>query len=245
MFTEVDWKLKQGIASRGNLLLLLVVLLLFPFVLPWTGALSVASIPPSSGQHTAAFLRFCFTVTGFLWLCFLIAFAGVRSRSLISCRDLIGVSWRGWPQFLIRDLGIALCTLIVLAIIGNLSNVLLGPFQHNSALFRSMVARNSAEAFAFLLSALTAGFVEEFIFRGYLQRQFTALFGSVRIAAVFQVGVFTVGHLYQGWTRLVPVVLVGAVLTLVAIKRKSLVPGMIAHGFGDGLVAFVFFAKRF
>jgi hypothetical protein len=28
------------------------------------------------------------------------------------------------------------------------------------------------------------------------------------------------------------------------LRRKSLIPGMIAHGFGDGLVAFLFFAKH-
>jgi len=33
-------------------------------------------------------------------------------------------------------------------------------------------------------------------------------------------------------------------LTLVALWRKTLVPGMIAHALGDGLVAFSYFAKH-
>lgn len=51
-------------------------------------------------------------------------------------------------------------------------------------------------------------------------------------------------HFYQGWIRLVPVLLIGTLLTVVALWRESLVPGMIAHGLGDGLVAFSYFAKH-
>lgn len=92
--------------------------------------------------------------------------------------------------------------------------------------------------------ALSAGFVEEFVFRGYLQRQFQGLYGNTVVGSVLQVMVFSLGHYYQGWIRLVPVVLIGTLLTIVALWRKSLVPGMIAHGLGDGLVSFSFFLKH-
>jgi len=95
-----------------------------------------------------------------------------------------------------------------------------------------------------LASALTAGFVEEFVFRGYLQTQFQALCGSTVIASVLQISVFAFGHFYQGWLRLVPVLLIGILLTSVALWRKNLIPGMIAHGAGDGLVAFHYFFKH-
>jgi len=121
----------------------------------------------------------------------------------------------------------------------------LGPWQQDMPAFRAMVSpQNSLEALAFLVSALTAGLVEEFVFRGYIQKQCQALFGNVALASTVQVILFTSGHLYQGWARLVPVALIGAVLTAVALGRKSLVPGMIAHGMGDGLVAFSYFARR-
>jgi membrane protease YdiL (CAAX protease family) len=107
-----------------------------------------------------------------------------------------------------------------------------------------MVAQNTVEAIAFLALALTAGFVEEFVFRGYIQRQCHALCGSTVVASLLQLIIFTQGHLYQGWIRLVPVLLLGFVLTIVALWRKSLIPGMIAHGLGDGLVVFMFFFKH-
>ena len=162
---------------------------------------------------------------------------------MITWRQMVSAIWTRW-QPVLWDVGIACATLLTMAIIGNLGNALLGPLQQGSAAFRSMVAQNSVEAFAFLAAAVTAGFVEEFIFRGYIQRQCQAVFGNTLLASALQVIIFTVGHVYQGSIRLVPVLLIGALLTAVALWRRSLVPGMIAHGLGDGLVAFSFFAKQ-
>ena len=240
---RVDWHLEAGVAGPVNLCLLLLVLFSFPVVLRGTGALAVANIDALSAEHTPAFGRFCFVITTFLWVAFAVALAGIRIRGKCSVQDLIGIHWYRW-QAVIRDISISLLVLLVIAVIGNLSNTLLPPGPQDTG-YRSMVAQNSTEALAFLTLALTAGFVEEFVFRGYMQRQFQALFGNTLLAAVLQVLVFTQGHYYQGWTRLVPVVLIGAALTAVALWRKTLVPGMTAHGSGDGLVAFSFFARHF
>ena len=241
--THFDWYLSGGIASVTNSCVLLGVLCSFPFVLHWTGALGVAEINPQSPQHTRAFLKFCFVLTAFLWICFSIALAGIRLRGRITWQELVGARWNRW-QAVILDLVVAGATLLAMAVIGNLSNALLGPLQHDSAAFRSMVAQNGVEALAFLVLALTAGFVEEFVFRGYIQRQCQALCGNTILASALQVIIFTQGHFYQGWVRLVPVLLIGILLTAVALWRRRLVPGMIAHGLGDGLVGFLFFAKH-
>jgi len=238
-----DRRLRAGIASFTNFAVLVALLLCFPLVLRWTGALSVAEINPQHPQHTGAFLKFCFVLTAFLWMCFAIALAGSRRSGRITWQELIGAQWSRW-QTIVGDLGIALATLVAMAVIGNLSNAVLGAFQHDSAALHSMVAQNTAEALAFLTLALTAGFVEEFVFRGYVQRQCQALCGSALVASILQLIIFTQGHLYQGLIRLVPVMLIGVVLTIVALWRKSLIPGMIAHGLGDGLVAFSFFLKH-
>ena len=243
MNAHVDWRLRHGIASPTNFAVLLASLLTFPLVLRWTGVLSVADVAPQSPQHTRAFLKLCFVLTTFLWICFGIAFVGIRRRGRITWQEVVRAQWKSW-QAIIRDLGIALGALLTMAVIGNLSNALLGPLQRDSAAFRLMVAKNAIEALAFLVAALTAGFVEEFVFRGYIQRQCQALCENTILASALQVLIFTQGHFYQGWIRLVPVLLIGVVLTIVALWRKSLIPGMIAHGFGDSLVAFQFFAKH-
>ena len=74
----------------------------------------------------------------------------------------MGAKWHSW-QAIIRDLGIALGTLVTMAVIGNLSNLVLGPLQLDSDAFRSMVAQNTVGALVFLVAALTGGFVEEFV----------------------------------------------------------------------------------
>ena len=239
-----DWRLRCGIASVTNSCVLLGVLCSFPLVLHWTGALGVAEISPQGPQHTRAFLKACLVLIAFLWTCFGIALAGIRRRGRITWCELVGARWNRW-QAVIRDLGIACATLLAMGVIGSLSNALLGPLQRETAAFRAMVSpQNSLEALAFLAAALTAGFVEEFVFRGYIQRQCQALLGNTILASALQVIIFTLGHVYQGWTRLVPVLLIGVVLTVVALCRRSLLPRMIAHGLGDGLVAFSFFAKH-
>jgi membrane protease YdiL (CAAX protease family) len=243
MSVHVDWQVRDGIASRTNFAVLLAILLTFPLVLRWTGALSVAHIDPQSPQHTHAFLKFSFVLIAFLWIAFVTAFVGIRRKGRITWQEVVGAKWTNW-RAIIRDLGIALAVLFTMAAIGNLSNGLLGPLQRDSAAFHWMVAQNTFEALAFLGAALSAGFVEEFVFRGYIQRQCQALCGSTICASALQVVIFTQGHFYQGWIRLVPVLLIGALLTFVALWQKSLIPGMIAHGFGDGLVAFLFFAKH-
>jgi membrane protease YdiL (CAAX protease family) len=243
MGMDIDWRMRRGIASSANFAVLLAVLLSFPLVLRWTGAFAFADIDSLGQQHTRAFLKFCFILTAFLWVCFTIALTGIRRKGSIRWQELVGARWNRW-QSVFGDIGIAFATLVAMGVIGNLSNVVFGPIHQESAAFRALVAQNIVEAVAFLVPAFSAGFVEEFVFRGYLQRQFQALSGNLVVGSILQVMVFSLGHYYQGWIRLVPVVLIGTLLTIVALWRKCLVPGMIAHGLGDGLVSFSFFLKH-
>jgi membrane protease YdiL (CAAX protease family) len=146
---------------------------------------------------------------------------------------------------LIERSHVSVFVFVVMALIGNISNIVLTPFQHDGKAFQSVVAQTPVEALAFLVTALSAGFVEEFVFRGYIQRQCQALFGNTAIASLTQIAIFIYGHSYQGWLRLIPVMLIAVVLTLTALWRKSLIPGMIAHGCGDALVSFMFYFKHF
>lgn len=238
-----DWRLKNGIASPANFALMLGVLISFPLILQWSGALKIADAGSPTAEHTRTLLRFCMVLTAFLWTVFVIALAGIRRHGAITMRQIIGAENRG--RFTVAvHLGISVLVLVVMILIGNVANVLLGPFQHDGSTFQSLVARTPVEALAFLVLALSAGFVEEIVFRGYMQRQCQALLGNTVLASLAQIAVFTYGHLYQGWLRLVPVVLIALVLTVTALWRRSLVPGMIAHGFGDGLVSFLYFFKH-
>ena len=127
--------------------------------------------------------------------------------------------------------------------LGTLLQQFLSRFESSSAPLRSAVPQNALEATAFLAAGHTAGFVEEFVFRGYLQRQLTAFSGSVVIGSALQILLFTQGHYFQGLVRLIPVAIFGLLFTILALWRKSLRPGMIAHGLSDGFGPIVFFLR--
>src|SRR5438309_9284925 len=96
---------------------------------------------------------------------------GVRRRG-ISMRDLIGGRWTRWADFL-RDFGIAIGFLIVSGLVLNGLGHLLKAAPNDA--IRNLLPQNRTEIVLALMMALTAGFCEEVIFRGYLQRQFAAL----------------------------------------------------------------------
>jgi membrane protease YdiL (CAAX protease family) len=106
-----------------------------------------------------------------------------------------------------------------------------GPSRASS--ISSMLPRGAAEAILWVMVSISGGISEEFIFRGYLQRQLTALTGRVSVAFILQVLIFGIGHAYQGAQTCLNIALYGALFTLLALWRKSLRPGMIAHAWTD------------
>lgn len=236
--------LSRGAASSGNLILLLATFVLFPIIGRWIHAFAFGSIPLNGQQHTRALVRFFLFVMAFEWMWFFIAWAGIRRFGKVTFAQLVGGNWNRASRFFL-DLGIALGVLVVSLALGTLMQQFLGRFESSSAPLSSMVPQNVLEAAAFLAAALTAGFVEEFVFRGYLQNQLTAFTGSVTVGSILQILLFVQGHYFQGLLRLIPVAVFGLIFTLLALWRKSLRPGMIAHGLGDGFGPIMFFLRLF
>jgi membrane protease YdiL (CAAX protease family) len=78
------------------------------------------------------------------------------------------------------------------------------------------------------------------IFRGYLQRQFSALSHSLVCGIVLQGVVFGLGHGYQGWKLMALIAMYGICFGVLAHWRSSLRPGIIGHSLQDiagGLLA--------
>lgn len=156
---------------------------------------------------------------------------GLKRRGL-PISEIIGGKWQRFSDFLI-DVATAILFWIVVLV----AFLLLQPLLHanNSALVRLMGPRNGHEMLAYSLCALTAGFCEEFIFRGYLQRQFLSLFGATWVAVSLQAVLFGFVHLYQGWNHAIGIAVYGALFGILAYLRKSLRAGMMQH-FGEDLV---------
>jgi uncharacterized protein len=108
-------------------------------------------------------------------------------------------------------------------------------------LVEALLARRLALIPLWLLLAASAGFIEEIVFRGYLQRQFGAWLGHAWLGVVAQAVLFGVTHGYQGLSSVIGITLYGLLLGAAALLRRSLVPGIFAHALTDtwgGLAAF-------
>ena len=93
--------------------------------------------------------------------------------------------------------------------------------------------------------SLSAGFCEEFIFRGYLIWAFQLPLG-LWVSAALSVIVFALAHCYQGAKGVLATGIVGSFLTLVVLIFGSLWPAIVLHALIDiqqGLLAWLVFRR--
>ena len=106
--------------------------------------------------------------------------------------------------------------------------------QHTLQTLLELAPSNAQEIAAWAMLCLVAGFVEEAVFRGYLQRQFIAWGrGSVVAGVVFSAILFGGAHAYEGARSMFLIGAFGALLSLLALYRRSLRAGIIAHAWHD------------
>jgi uncharacterized protein len=168
---------------------------------------------------------------GFELLMLLYVWLGVRSTGT-KVRDIIGGRWKNFGDFW-TDAAIAMgfwCVVFAMLIAMSL---MLGKNSAGTEAVKALLPRTYAEMVLWVCLSVTAGFCEEFIFRGYLQRQFLALTGRPELAVAFQALIFGAAHLYQGWRGAVAITVYGALFGALAAWRKSLRPGMMQHAAQD------------
>jgi len=184
-----------------------------------------------------------FRVSGYItvllaeWLQVLLIWLALRNRGL-SVSGLIAGRWETIGSFF-KDLGISIGFLIVAVPLVGLLVHLLGASANIS--HADITPKTLFELGVWLVLATTCGgFCEEFIFRGYLTQQFSAWTGNRTIAIFLQGMIFGLGHGFYG-KAMFAIMFHGWLLGLLAHWRKSLRPGMLAHGMQDvigGVVAF-------
>lgn len=159
---------------------------------------------------------------------------GLRPRGK-TMRELIGGRWSQVSDVL---MDIAVAILFWMAVVVVLAVIRLALGGGGAAAIRAvkpLLPQSLREMAAFVVLSVTAGFCEEFLFRGYLQRQFLALTGAPAAAVVLQAIVFGSAHLYQGWRNAVAITIYGVMFGILAVMRKSLRPGMIQHVMQDSI----------
>lgn len=104
-----------------------------------------------------------------------------------------------------------------------------------------LMPHSRAELVGFGAVSLTAGFCEEFLFRGYFIWALAPWLGWWGAAALSLL-IFASAHAYQGWNGVLRTGIVGALYTLVVAVLGALWPAMALHfllDFGMGVIAWL------
>jgi hypothetical protein len=230
-----------------HLALLLVILLGFSYV-------------GSEGQQRAVerFGRPAFYTATIVWEWLLLAYVWVgMRRQRLTLAEITGGRWKS-PEDALLDLAmaggfwiVAVGVLIGVGLLLGLAQSATHAGQETQALKEAMkkigflAPANTREIILFLVLAATAGFCEEIIFRGYLQRLFTTLTRGSFVGIVLSAAVFGASHGYQGAARMVQIGVFGLLFGILAHFRKSLRPGMMAHAWHDSIVGvFLYILQR-
>jgi membrane protease YdiL (CAAX protease family) len=117
--------------------------------------------------------------------------------------------------------------------------------QHLIHTLSGLAPSNGREIAAWALVCMMAGLIEELVFRGYFQRQFTAWSrGTIAAGVVLSALMFGAAHGYQGIRNMVLLTVFGTLFGLLAVFRRNLRAGMFAHAWHDfGMGIFLAFAK--
>lgn len=169
------------------------------------------------------------TVTVMNWLLALFVWKGIRKWGG-SPGSLIGGRW-GNAGEIVRDLGIAALFWGAFGAAGWGLHGLLGHGSEKSV--DVLLPQSALEIAAWIATSASAGFCEEFVFRGYVQRQMLALSQIAPAAVVLQGLVFGMMHAYQGWRAVVTISVLGMMFGGLAAWRKTLRIGMVAHAWQD------------
>jgi membrane protease YdiL (CAAX protease family) len=181
-------------------------------------------------------------------LLFGLVWFGLRLKKT-KLRDIIGGQWNKAEDFLI-DAAIALGFWIVSLLIltglkfafGLASLDAKRSAEQVKQTIGAITPRTAAELGIFVLLALCAGFFEEIIFRGYLQKQLGAITRNAYAGLVIAAIIFGAGHGYQGKALMALIAIYGTMFGTLVLLRKSLRPGMMAHAWQDafsGIAAYV------
>jgi hypothetical protein len=181
------------------------------------------------------------TTLVWLWLLAALCYIGMRARK-VRLVEVIGGRWKSLDDFLI-DIAIAagfwltsaLCLAGVKIALNHGKVTTLGDLPEAAKNIAPLIPHTPREIALWILLSITAGLCEEFVFRGYLQRQFTALTRNAAAGIALSALVFGIGHMYQGAQQMFIIALYGAMFGTLAFFRRSIRPGMMAHAWQDTL----------
>ena len=224
----------QPVASYWHTLLVVAIM-------AGVAVMSAKTMALRAGQISGSPLGQYFSTMIWLWLLALLVYLGMRQRH-IGLREVIGKPWKSFDEVLL-DIAIAggfwLCSALLLAglryVITPGPSPTLETLKDSTRSIASLIPHTKREIIFWIFLSVYAGLCEEFVFRGYLQKQFSALTGNAAAGIILSAAVFSLGHLYQGGLQMALIGAYGAMFGALAFFRKNLRPGMMAHAWQDTL----------
>jgi CAAX protease family protein len=222
--------------------------ILFIAILLANSYIAAISLPKMSAAASAKQLVFGYVFTiGWELVLLLVVWLGIRSRG-VTIRSLISGRWKSVEDFLI-DVALAAGGVVTIYIVVGIVSILMGLADPQrigeTKKLADMLAPSSPAALAvFILLSSFAGFIEEIVFRGYFQKQFAALTGKVYLGMIIQAVIFGLGHGYEGFRRMFVIFCLGCLFGILALVRKSLRPGMMAHAVFDSLQGVILYLLK-
>jgi membrane protease YdiL (CAAX protease family) len=180
------------------------------------------------GRHGQAIHIYLVTIL-MDWALLYYCWAGVH-RHGGNLRTLSGGRWTSWKSVAV-DVGIGLPFWVLWEGAAYGVHWLLGPSRAKSV--DSLLPQSLLEILIWIGTSITAGVCEELAFRGYVQRQFHALTGSVGVAVLGQGLVFGLFHSYQGWKNVIVICVLGVLFGALAAWRRNLRANIIVHAWSD------------
>ncbi|MGB7191542.1 MAG: CPBP family intramembrane glutamic endopeptidase [Acidobacteriaceae bacterium] len=175
------------------------------------------------------------------WVLALIAWWGLRIRRT-PIREVLGLRRAGFQEWA-RDFGIALIfwmiAIVILAAIGIVLR--LAHLVNSPKTVAALAPQTLFQVLLWIALCCTAGIVEEFVFRGYLLQQFASLGAGGGTRRKLWIGVlassvlFGAAHGYEGIGAMIAITAYGAMFCGLAIYRRSLRTGMMAHAWHDSI----------
>jgi hypothetical protein len=155
--------------------------------------------------------------------------AGIKDYG-VTLRELTGGRWSSAKDVLI-DFGLG--AIFWLGWIGIQVSIVRLWGSNEAKSVAALFPQSPIEIALWMVASISAGFAEEIAFRGYFQKQFAAITGSVWAGVLLQGLLFGVGHGYQGLRNVVMITIFGWLYGAVAQWRGSLRPGIITHAWSD------------
>jgi uncharacterized protein len=146
-----------------------------------------------------------------------------RRRNALSL--LLGERWKtaAWAA----DIALAITGFVIIEGLEILSARAMGARQAASVV--TMLPHALIERLVWVIVAISVGFSEELVYRGYLQKQLGAFTHNASIGVVLQAILFGIAHGQQGAFAVARFALYGLGFGWLAHVRRSLLAGMLCH----------------